>query len=481
MRLFLVLLLSHACVVLCLFSDGRASERLNILLVTADDLGMQLSCYGDPHIETPSLDAFAASGVRFETAWVTQASCSPSRSSMLSGLYPHGTGQIGLANGGFRLFPSEVGRNLPAYLKEAGYRTGIMGKLHVAPESSFPFDFRPRGLHTRDVRKVAEEAGVFLRREGGPFFLMVNFSDPHFYKEGPNGKPVFPPQWKGIPRDLLPEDAVPGWDFQGFDEPVARRRVSNYYSTVKRLDTGVGLLLSELESAGRRDDTLVIFVSDHGPPFNRGKTTCYEAGLRVPFLVRWPGVSQAGLASGALVSTVDLTPTILDAAGVAFPGEFHGKSLRPLLSRPEIPQDWRTHLAGEFHYHGPGAFFPRRAIRDARFKLIHNPLAGQSRPPSRVDADPTGQFAEEPRYRDTVAAAAHRRFIDPPEWELYDLEKDPVEFHNLADDLSHAGIRSELERALLDWREETGDPLLEEQGRVRFERLGVEAATRAGR
>jgi len=131
MRLFLVLLLSHACVVLCLFSDGRASERLNILLVTADgraserlnillvtadDLGMQL----------------------FETAWVTQASCSPSRSSMLSGLYPHGTGQIGLANGGFRLFPSEVGRNLPAYLKEAGYRTGIMGKLHVAPESSFP-------------------------------------------------------------------------------------------------------------------------------------------------------------------------------------------------------------------------------------------------------------------------------------------------------------------------------------------------------
>ncbi len=241
----------------------HSEAKTNVLLITADDLGLQLSCYGDPYIQTPGLDALAASGVKFRTAYVTQASCSSSRSSMFTGLYPHTTGQIGLANGGFVLNPGQVGKNLPAYLKKVGYRTGILGKLHVSPETSFPFDFRPSKQDTRDVRDVAKNASEFFHQESDqPFFLMVNYSDPHVYKDGKSktqNKSYFPAQWKGLPKDPIAEDTVPGWDFQGFDEPIARVRVSNFYNTVKRLDAGVGFLLDELSKAGHEDDTLVIF------------------------------------------------------------------------------------------------------------------------------------------------------------------------------------------------------------------------------
>ena len=444
-------------------------QRMNVLLITADDLGLQLSCYGDPYIKTPHLDVLAESGVKFRTAYVTQASCSSSRSSMFTGLYPHATGQIGLANAGFVLDSSQVGKNLPRDLKAAGYRTGILGKLHVAPESSFPFDYRPRSGDTRDVRRVAEDAAKFMAEDDGqPFFLMVNYSDPHFYKGRKTDRPGFPPQWKGIPDDPIAEDTVPGWDFQGFDEPVARRRASNYYNTVKRLDVGVGLLLTELEKAGRVGDTLVIFLGDHGPPFNRGKTTCYESGLRVPFLVRWPGVARAGTESDALVSAVDIAPTILDATGAKTDRSMHGRSLRSALLGEQAPEGWRRFLVGEFHYHGASPFFPRRAVRGDRFKLIHNPLAGKSKPNFRVDGDPIADAALSKKYKDTDAGKAFRRYMDPPQWEFYDLQNDPVEFFNLVDDPAYVEKVEELKQALQAWQRETDDPLTSAEGFEKF-------------
>lgn len=463
-------------------SANALAAKPNVLLITADDLGLQLSCYGDPYIQTPHLDELAASGVRFKTAYVTQASCSSSRSSMLSGLYPHTTGQIGLANGGFVLDPKQVGKNLQVYMQKAGYRTGILGKLHVAPESSFPFDYRPKKGDTRDVRAVAENASVFMEQESSkPFFLMVNYSDPHFYKDKKTNRPVFPSQWKGVPKDPIADDAVPGWDFQGFDEPVARKRASNYYNTVKRLDVGVGLLLEKLEKAGHGENTLVIFLGDHGPPFSRGKTTCYESGLRVPFLVRWPGVAVPGLVSEALVSAVDIVPTILDAAGAEMPTTLHGASLVPALITAEKPGEWRNYLVGEFHYHGYQPFFPRRAIRNDQFKLIHNILAGKSTPNVRVDGDPTVASASDPKYVDTPAGKAFQRYANPPEWELYDLHSDPVEFYNLADDPAHAKTLGELQKALLNWRKETNDPLLTKEGLARFVAEGKLAEKRLKR
>ena len=285
---------------------------MNILLITADDLGPMLGCYGERRIRTPHLDALAKNATRFQTAWVTQASCSPSRSSMFTGLYPHGTGQYGLANTGYKLHDPLQRATLPNVLKEHGYRTGIIGKLHVEPEGSFQFDFdHHTGANTRKVREVATRARDFFRETAGrPFFLMVNFSDPYaFRRENDPTAWYFPPQVDGLPEKPIQPDSHTLWAWQGVDTPDQRQRVANYLNAVQRLDTGVGMLLGELKNTGHDATTAIIFVGDHGPPFNRGKTTCYEAALRVPFIVRWPGVSTPAV-SDAFVSTVDIAPTI---------------------------------------------------------------------------------------------------------------------------------------------------------------------------
>lgn len=179
-----------------------------------------------------------------------------------------------------------------------------------------------------------------------------------------------------------------------------------------------------------------------------------------------------------MVSTADIVPTVLDAGGIEFPRKFHGLSLRSTLSSPEVPDAWRKVLVGEFHYHGTQSFFPRRAIRDERFKLIHNQLAGESKPINRVDGDPTGRFAEEVKYKDSPAGKAFRRYSDPPEWEFYDLEGDPVEFVNLIDVPEHAERVEKLKVELLKWRRETQDPLLDEDGIQRFLKKGETAKKR---
>ncbi len=443
-------------------ADDRPDARapLNVLLITADDLGLQLSCYGDRVIRTPRLDGLAAGGVLFEVAYITQASCSPSRSSMFTGLYPHATGQLGLTNGGFALHEPLRRATIPALLKKAGYRTGIIGKLHVAPESEFPFDFAHfRGVNTRRVADVAKLAGEFIDKGPRPFFLMVNFSDPHATRRPEDRtKWYFQRQVDGVPVKPVEPGEAPPWPFQGIDTPVQLENIANYYNCVQRLDHGVGLVLSALESAGRAGDTLVIFVGDHGPPFARGKTTCYEAGLRVPFIVRWPGVSRPKRSS-AMVSTVDILPTVLDAAGVAAPDGLHGRSLRPVLGERDGP--WREHLAAEFHFHGRRPFYPRRAIRDGRFKLIHNLLAGRARPSTGIDGDRAYPVSRESRFDGTWTRRAFDTFADPPELELYDLGADPHERDNLAGKASFAGVVERLKSALLSWRGDTDDPFLD--------------------
>lgn len=443
------------------WAQAAEARRPNVLLITADDLGLQLSCYGETAIKTPNLDALARRSTLFEVAYVTQASCSPSRSSMFTGLYPHATGQYGLTGAGFELHPPLRERTIPALLKRAGYRTGIIGKLHVAPEDSFPFDERLRA-DTRDVRSVAEKIEPFLQDESGPFFLMVNYSDPHARRANRQSREwSFPDQWKGLPEEPKQIGEIPPFPFQKIDSPEQIKRTTGYYNTVLRLDVGVGLLLDALEQAGHADDTLILFVGDHGPPFARGKTTCYEAGLRVPFLVSWPGVSKP-MRSRAMASTVDLLPTILDAVGAEIPEGLHGRSLRPVVS--DADGNWRESLAAEFHYHGSRPFYPRRAIRDQRYKLIHNLRAGEAKPSTGIDGDTAYRQSQQSKYENTEVRRAFDTFADPPEFELYDLQSDPWEFRNLAENPERAGELARLREALRAWREETDDPLLTEEG-----------------
>lgn len=454
---------------------AHANDRPNILLITADDLGPQLSCYGDSIAKTPNIDHLAEQSVRFRTAYVTQASCSPSRSSMFTGLYPHGNGQYGLlnANVGFRVHEHLVDALLPNVLKRSGYRTGIIGKLHVGPENSFRFDMRKNeGFGSRDIALQIGFAREFIEQSGAePWFLMFNLFDPHVARKRlPNGKrgpQYFPDRVKGLPTKILgPEDVV-AWPWQQISTPDQRKKIAGYFNCVHRIDAAIGMLNEVLTATDSHQDTLIIFLGDHGPPFTRGKTSCYESGLRVPFIVRWPGVSGPHV-SDRLVSSVDIYPTIVDAAGAEIPPQLHGRSLRSILKPNSAEASWRKTLVAEFHYHGFSPFFPRRAITDGTFKLIHNIRAGETAASFSVDGDLA--YAEAQKLpEEHVARRAMERLKNPPKWELYDLKSDPIEFNNLADSASHAAVKSRLQRSLAAWQERTEDPFNDAQFRKTVE------------
>jgi N-sulfoglucosamine sulfohydrolase len=435
---------------------ASSRQKPNVLLIVADDLGLQLSCYGDPHIQTPHIDALAAAGTRFKTAYITQSSCSPSRVSIFTGLFPHTHGHIGLAKKDNPPLKKEFQRDtLPALMKAAGYRTGIIGKLHVNPAKAFPFDLNLNAnigpQAAREVRLMADAAAKFITADADkPFFLMMSYVDPHA---------PYPPQVDGLPEKLTLPSEVPPWPFQQVADDATCKNAANYYNAVRRLDAGIGLLMEKLKAAGQDDNTLVILLGDNGPPFARAKTTCYEAGLRTPFLLRWPGVSKPGLVSDAFVSSVDILPTILDAAGIKTPAHVQGRSLRRVGAGDN--DGWRTTLAGEFHQHGERPFFPRRALRDARYQIIHNLLAGKATTYAGVDGDPAPIVARQAAYDGTAAQKAMVMLPNPPEWELYDLDADPSQFHNLADDPAHAATLDRMKALLLEWRKETRDPYLD--------------------
>jgi len=204
-----------------------ADTQPNILFITSDDLGLQLSCYGDTVIETPRIDALAASGVQFDVAYVAQASCSPSRSAMFTGLYPHANGRYGLtAVPGLALHPHLHDATLPNILKRAGYRTGIMGKLHVAPGNSFKFDYNKQShMDAWNAELTAEHASKFLTQSSDqPFFLMVNFTDPHAYRTldpetKKRGPWTFRDRVDGIPETLVEPSEKTVFPFQRIDSP----------------------------------------------------------------------------------------------------------------------------------------------------------------------------------------------------------------------------------------------------------------------
>ena len=429
--------------------QNSAQQKPNILLITADDHGIQLGCYGDEVARTPNLDQLAGQGVLFQNAYVTQASCSPSRSSILTGLYPHQSGQIGLSHRGFSM--REGIPNLVAALKQNGYRTGILGKLHVQPESEYPFDLKLTAAQpTRDVKWVADTAKVFLQSSEDPFFLYVNFCDPHvkFFK-----------QVKGIPVDTYDSTMVKAFPWQGIDQPEELARIAGYYNCVARLDEGVGRLLKTVEELGVMDNTLVLYIGDHGAPFTRGKTSCYESGVQIPFIMKYENHVEENTQSDAFVSTLDILPTILDASQIDLHSSMEGNSLFKTLAGEEDAT--REYLFTEFTFHTHKNFSPRRAVRNKRYKLIHNLLPGEKAFPSTsVDGDVAYRLSRDKKYDGTKVRHAFDRLANPPEYELYDLQEDPHEFTNLADDAGYASELDELKTVLQNWREETDDPLL---------------------
>ncbi len=433
------------------FAFGQ--KRPNILLITADDMGTQVGCYGDTTIATPRIDQLASEGILFQNAYVTQASCSPSRSSMFTGLYPHQNGQLGLEHRGYTMHRGVP--TLPGLLAEAGYRSCAVGKIHVRPYEALPFEFeafRTEGLNTRDVRAFERNIEGFAALDDPrPWFALASFSDPHKPYRG---------RVEGLPEQMLgPDDVKPFSQHGEFDTKAIREEVAGYYNAAKRVDIGVGLLMDMLERTGQAQNTLVIFIGDHGPPVSRGKTTTYEFGTRIPFLIRWPERIKPRQQSDAFVSTVDIMPTCLAAAEVSPPSPLAGVSLDSFY-RGE-PEDWRNYLFTEFTTHGPG-FSPQRAVRNNRYKLIHNLVPGRRKNGIGVDGCPIRKILDDPEWKETEVRRVFRLIENPPEYELYDLEEDPLEYHNLAGRPATGESEMELRHALAPWRRETHDPFLDD-------------------
>lgn len=328
------------------------------------------------------------------------------------------------------------------------------GKLHVNPASAFPFDMKKipsSNFSRKNLNDYARHAEDFFKAGDKPFFLSVNY---------PNAHRPFLKQESGLPEKPLSGNDVKPLASFGLDTPQLRAETADYYNCLSRLDRLIGDLLAELRRAGKADNTVAVYLGDHGADLLRGKRTCYEGGTRVPPIVHWPGKAKPKQVRKELVSTVDLMPTLLAVSGAEPVAYLSGRSLLPLL-RGEEPR-WRCYLFTEYHTHSAHNSYPQRTARNARYKLIHSLMPGQNNP--GYDYTLKRFFADLPQ---TIEAAPDRirtsyhRMKTPPEYELYDLQTDPHEFQNLAADAEHAAALAKLKKRLAAWRAQTNDPLLD--------------------
>jgi N-sulfoglucosamine sulfohydrolase len=431
--------------------------RHNVLLLIADDLGLEVGCYGNKTIKTPNIDALAKNGSRFTDAFATVSSCSPSRASIYTGLFTHTSGQYGLAHASHHFRTHENVKSLPSLLKPAGYRTGILGKIHVEPRSVYPFDEEiTQGLAgNRSVAVMAKKARQFVSDAGDkPFCLVVGFSDPHRAARGFANESKYP----DVPVTAYDPKGVPLPYFIP-DQPEARKDVADYYQSVSRLDHGVGLMMAVLKDTGHADDTLVIFLSDNGIPWPGAKTTLYDPGIHLPLIVSSPAQTKRGIANPNMASYVDILPTILDWAKVKAPADLPGRSLLPILESTKRSADWEI-VYGSHQCHEVTMYYPMRMVRTAKYKYIMN-LAHKLDYPFSSDLynSPTWQGIKK-RGDKAIGTRDLARYVNRPREELYDLEKDPNELKNVAGDEAYASVLTELRGKLKAWQEKTNDPWL---------------------
>lgn len=402
-----------------------------VFLISDDHTAADLGCYGNAHIRTPHLDRLAAQGVRFTRCFVASPQCSPNRSALFTGCTPHTTATSRLHT---PMPPWE-----PSFLeaiRAKGYFTGALRKVHQGDAFQNRFDYA-------DASRNASFEPFFDKLPAGrPFFLHYGFTDPHRpYRAGAVNPPHDPARVR-LPN-FLP------------DTPEVRTDLVHYHDFISRMDAECGRLLDFLDRRGLANNTLIVFTGDNGMPFPGAKGTCYDPGIHVPLLVRWPGVAPAGSVNPALISHVDLPATWLDAAGLPVPGKMQGRSILPVLRSPSAP--FRDEIFSERNWHDN--FDPIRAVRTARYKLIFNAAPHfPYRPAWDLEASPS--WAAIQRLSRSAAVPAHlQRLLNPtrPVLELYDLDADPDEFHNLITDPKHAAARENLLKRLSLWMHQTYD------------------------
>jgi len=428
------------------FTSIAAQEtKPNIIVFLADDAGKDFGCYGNPYIKTPNIDKLASRGVRFDKAFVSCPQCSPSRISMMTGMFAHTLGVEDLHT------PiDENTKMIPSYLKSVGYYTGCLLKTHWGDYGTKQFDFSGGGPalylepYMTATNPFFKKYQDFLDKSNDkPFFLWVGFIDPHRPYKEPHTEAVHSPDHVRIHPSLV-------------DAPETRQDIADYYDEVHRMDQHVGFMLAELEKRGKLDNTVVIFLSDNGVPFVKGKAFLYDHGIESPFIVSWKGKTKPGsVHSNGMVSFIDMAPTILDIAGIAKPKEMYGESIKPLFLDPT--RKGREVIYAERNWHDTEDY--ARCIRTSKYKLIYNAY------PYKLAAI-TGDMPSSPSWWDLMTAkregklTQEQKFIftfPRPSIELYDLDKDPLEFDNIADRKENMGIVKSLLTNLRKWQRDTKD------------------------
>ena len=441
-----------------------ADDRPNVVLIVSDDHGRDTAGYGNSTIATPHLDELAGEGVQFDNAFCTTASCAASRSVILTGIYNHANGTYGHTHDYHHFTCFEDTVTLPKLMNEAGYRTSRVGKMHYAPEALFPFqDGHPQGKFGRNDVAMSEACREFVRGDD-PFFLYWCSMNPH-RGGGPLQDHPHRPDRFGNPGESFPGDAeqtfreedvtVPPWLP---DIPEVRAELAQYNQSVARLDRGIGRLVQVLKEEGQYENTVIIYIADNGAAFPGAKTTLYEPGMNLPLLVRSPQDSARGTRCSGLVTWADLAPTILDFAGAyGEPEAFHGRSFRGIVDQ-EKPAEWREECYASHTFHEITNYYPMRVVRTKRHKFIWNiahPLTYSSASDLWAAASWQGALRRE------VSAFGKRsidEYLHRPRFELYDLEVDPHESHNLAGREDYKPLVDRFCMKLRAFQEETNDP-----------------------
>jgi N-sulfoglucosamine sulfohydrolase len=402
--------------------------RPNIVYLHSHDTGRHIQPYGH-QVPTPNIQRLADQGLLFRQAFSAAPVCSGSRAALLTGEYSHTNGMLGLAHRGYRL--ADYHHHLVHTLRGAGYTSTLIGEQHL---SSDPADIgydQVLDISSTRADEVAPAAAKLLRdAPAQPFFLSVGFFETH--------RDFFEPTSVRDALYSLPPANLP-------DTPETRRDMAAYKASARSLDQGVGTVLDALDAAELADDTLVVFTTDHGLAFPGAKATLTDRGVGVLLIVRGPGGFHGGRVSDALVSQVDLFPTICELAGIERPAWNRGTSLLPLVRR-EV-EEVNEAIFAEITFHA--AYEPQRAIRTKRYKYIRRYANGHDGPVlPNIDDSPSKDYL----LAHGLAGRA------PAEEELYDLVFDPNEADNLAAERPElaAQLRARLER----WMEETQDPLL---------------------
>jgi N-sulfoglucosamine sulfohydrolase len=427
------------------------ADRPNILILLPHDLGDFLGCYGHSTVRSPNIDQLAGKGVMFRKCFTTAPECTPSRSSLMTGLYTHQNGLMGLSNFGWSLKVPHLAERL----KDTGYRTHQFGFQHEThqPVETLGYDHAHHD-GGNEADKVCANLCSFIKSQEAqsdqPWFACAGFR--HVHRAWPRAT-RYRPEDVGVP-DWLP------------DVLEVRKDLARFYQDIEDLDTAVGTVFQSLEQTGVDKKTLVIFTTDHGAAFPGAKATFYDPGIHVPLILHWAGQSEGGMVHNMPISNMDVAPTLLELAGSPLPKGLSGRSFLPLLQgRGYTPRD---EVCGALYY--DVAYDPMHYVRTESHKYIRSFVTDED---EAAGADPetlttfaAGRWVRvddfdvltSPSWQELAPDGGSPR---PPTEELYDLRTDPRERINLARRPEAQSVLTDMRKRLQIMMLETDSPLIE--------------------